>query len=414
MDTTPDSKKILWHSVAPWTGTGYGMQTATFAPRLRDLGHHVTISAMWGLGGAVLSWEGIAVYPADDAWGNLLLPAYADHVKADLVITLMDVWVLQGKNFRDVPLACWTPVDHAPCPPRVAKFFRDSGARPIAMSRFGETMLQEQGLDPIYVPHGIDTKVFAPRDRDAIRKRYKFDDSFVVGIVANNAGGLPPASGPPRKAFPESLIAFSQFHRDHPDSKLYLHTEMTGRQVPGNNKPGLDLTKLIEQFDIPEEAVMLSNQLQMELGIEPTSVADLYNGFDVLLNPSYGEGFGLPIVEAQACGTPVIVTDWTAMGELCGAGWKIIGDEPWYDAQHESFFMRPRVSEIIGSLEDAYENAGKLRGQAREFAMQYDADKITTEYWVPALDALTKPREVAPLVLPNRAMRRAKKEEATA
>jgi glycosyltransferase involved in cell wall biosynthesis len=408
---TGPKKKILWHSVAPWAPTGYGQQTALFTPRIRDAGHDVAISSIWGLGGAVLQWEGMPVYPSDEAWGNMLLPAYADHVKADAVISLMDVWVLQGKNFRDVPLACWTPVDHQPCPPKVAQFFRDSGARPIAMSRFGEEMLQEQGLDPFYVPHGVDTKVFAPGDRDAIRKQYRFDDSFVVGIVANNAGGLPPTSGPPRKAFPESLIAFSQFHRDHPDSKLYLHTEMTGRQFPGNNKPGLNLPKLIEQFKIPIDAVMLSNQLQMELGIEPSGVADLYNGFDVLLNPSYGEGFGIPIVEAQACGTPVIVTDWTAMGELCGAGWKVGGDEPWYDAQHESFFMRPRVSEIIGALEDAYENAGKMRPAAREFALGYDADRVMAEHWLPVLDELGRPREVQPL---NREMRRAAQKKAGA
>src|SRR2546422_6302157 len=55
--------------------------------------------------------------------------------------------------------------------------------------------------------------------------------------------------------------------------------------------------------------------------------------------------FGIPIIEAQACGTPVITTDWTAMTELTGAGWMSKGDEPWHDALHNSFFMRPRVCE---------------------------------------------------------------------
>jgi hypothetical protein len=36
---------ILLHSNAPWAASGYGQQTKLFAPRLRDLGHHVAISA---------------------------------------------------------------------------------------------------------------------------------------------------------------------------------------------------------------------------------------------------------------------------------------------------------------------------------------------------------------------------------
>ena len=43
--------------------------------------------------------------------------------------------------------------------------------------------------------------------------------------------------------------------------------------------------------------------------------ADVYTGFDVLIQPSSYEGFGLPILEAQACGMPVITTDAQPMNE---------------------------------------------------------------------------------------------------
>src|SRR5574338_349983 len=57
--------KILWSSVAPWIGTGYGQQSRLFTPRIRDLGHHVALSAYCGLEGTIGTWEGMTVYPAD-------------------------------------------------------------------------------------------------------------------------------------------------------------------------------------------------------------------------------------------------------------------------------------------------------------------------------------------------------------
>jgi glycosyltransferase involved in cell wall biosynthesis len=136
-------------------------------------------------------------------------------------------------------------------------------------------------------------------------------------------------------------------------------------------------------------------------------MAHMYSAMDVLLNPSYGEGFGVPIVEAQACGTPVIVTDWTAMSELCGAGW-LVGGEPWDDVKHRAFYLAPSVPGIHAALEAAFEAQGdqEVADRAVAFAAQYDADRVFDTYWVPALEKLTAPREVAPLPGINREMRR--------
>jgi glycosyltransferase involved in cell wall biosynthesis len=125
-----------------------------------------------------------------------------------------------------------------------------------------------------------------------------------------------------------------------------------------------------------------------------------------------GEGFGVPIIEAQACGTPVIVTDWTSMPELVGAGWAVDGD-PYYRPPSVAFWKVPAIAEIINALEQAYEKRGdqEFRAIARNFALQYDADYVAETYWKPALEALDSPREVPPLrpIGPNRAQRRAQK-----
>ncbi len=53
-----------------------------------------------------------------------------------------------------------------------------------------------------------------------------------------------------------------------------------------------------------------------------------------------------------------------------------------------------------------------LRKGAREFALGYDADLVTTKYWAPALEAIAKPREIAPLNGKSRQVRRAEERKA--
>lgn len=374
--------KILWHSNAPWSNTGYGTQTRHFTPRIRNLGHDVAISAYWGLGAAVFTWEGLTVFPGDEAWGNRLLPALARHYEADLVITLMDVWVLTSKALSELPLACWVPVDHEPCPPRVVDFFKRTGAKPIAMSRFGERMLRDAGLSPLYAPHGVETSVYRPRPEKRTQTRARMhvpDDAFVVGMVAANKG-----NNPPRKAFPQVFRAFANLREKHQDAYLYLHCDPAGQQ-------GLNLPELAELVGIPDEAIRFTTPLQLELGINDHDMVDLFSAFDVLANPSYGEGFGIPIVEAQSCGVPVVVTDCTAMSELVGDGWAVKG-EPWFDPQQKAFFTAPSVGELTSAFEEAYEDRGKGPSEAaREFALDYDVDRVLKKYWQPALAALGAP-----------------------
>jgi glycosyltransferase involved in cell wall biosynthesis len=220
-------------------------------------------------------------------------------------------------------------------------------------------------------------------------------------MVAHNAGQTPP-----RKAFPQVMMAFSEFHRRHPEAFLYLHTEVTGL----GPEEGINLLGLAATFGIPEDSIAAVPQQRYLAGaIGKDEMAVRYSAMDVLANPSYGEGFGIPIVEAQSCGTPVVVSAWSSMPELCGAGWQV-GGQPWFNTASGAMWLDPDTSEILEAFEAAYEARGdtELREKAREFAVQYDADTVMSDYWLPALEQLGRPREVAPLrVLPKRKARRA-------
>lgn len=379
--------RILWHlrSNAPWLTSAYGLQTALFASRINKLTEHevVAISAPYSGGGAVLEWDDIPVLPCvRDVAGCDVLPAHYEWFKADALISLADPFGLMrcAKELAQVNFFPWFPVDCEPLGSGDVMVLRESGATPIAMSRFGERILRQEGSDPLFCPHAVDTGVFCPGDPQAYRDTVPGigPDTFVIGLVALNRGR--------RKAFDQQLLAFSRFRARHPDSFLALHT------APNGPSPATNLPALCAQLGITAAVEFPDSYLYDTGQITTSQMASFYRGCDVLSSASYGEGFGVPLIEAQACGTPVICTDGSAMSELCGAGWTVSSSPDWEDG-HCAWWRRPDADDI----EQAYEAAWQARedGQmpvlqksAREFAMNYDIDRVFTRYMVPVLKEL--------------------------
>jgi glycosyltransferase involved in cell wall biosynthesis len=342
-----------------------------------------------------LTWEGIDVLPSmGGTYGGESILGHAEHVfgkpRGGLVLTLLDVPALEAPVWRNLDLACWLPVDHDPPPPLVSSFLVDTAAIPIAMSRFGLDRLG--GLDPLYVPHGIDTSVFA--HRDGARARLGLPESaFIVGAVAMNKGV------PSRKSLPLIVEAFAAFRARHPEALLYLHTEVTGLY-----DEGYDLPALFAALDLGPDAVRIADQYRYRLHPEgPEHMAELYSSFDVLLNPAMGEGFGLPVLEAAACGVPSIVTDFTAMSEVCGVGWKVGYDR--VRTPMRSWQAWPKLDEVVEALEACFAaDRAALSARAREHAVRYDVDVVFDRYWLPALAELERRiADRAPVRIPARA-----------
>ena len=124
-------------------------------------------------------------------------------------------------------------------------------------------------------------------------------------------------------------------------------------------------------------------------------MARLYITFDVLLSVSMAEGFCIALIEAQACGVPVITGEWGATGEQLFAGWPVLRQEAEIlSIRSGGHWYRPQVEAIADRLEQAYltlrtkRQRKILREQARAGSLQFDSDTITNKYWKPLLDKI--------------------------
>jgi len=389
---------LALYSNSPGQPTGYGQQAEQFLFRAKRAGHSVAALSNYGLEGTISTIDlgngKIPHYPRGaDGYSNDVIAFNAAHFKAQnpnlpfALLTLYDVWVLNNPLLEQFNIGSWVPIDHNPVPPQVAAWCAKPNVTPIAMTKFGQKALAQAGIDSVYVPHGMDSKTFKPTDKcsdgtpgvDYLQS----EGRFVVGMVAANKGVYPN-----RKAFGENLMAFSMLARKYDDVLIYLHTEAFGAYG------GLNLGNLLESLQIDPKHVRLVDQVAYKYGIDRQTLAAGLSACDVGLVTSYGEGFGIPTVEFQMCGTPVIGSNFAATAELVSdEGWLVDG-QPLWDAPQRSYFNIPSVIGIFEALEAAYLRGKKTsltQYQATiDFAKQYDADIVFEEFWKPAIAQIAK------------------------
>jgi glycosyltransferase involved in cell wall biosynthesis len=365
--------------------SGYAFQARMLADRIPTLGHEVVVMDIRPGGGATAQVGAVTVLPtALDVLGNDIIAEHAQRSQADVVITLCDAWGFNPETMKRCP-AWWpiTPIDHSPVPPAVLHSLQAvSGV--IALSRFGQAELRKVGIEALYMPHGLDPAVWQPaltREamREARRKARMPDDVFLVSFVGVND------SNPSRKGIPELLAAWAMFHHTHPDSLLYLHTTAQGNIPIAGPKNGVDVDVLVKTFAIPPASIRMPDEYRLRTGIPAHELATIAQGSDVFILPSRGEGFGIPLIEFQHAGCPVITTDFGGGAELCASGWLIDGEVEW--GWQNATVLRPGIASIMERLEQAYSERGNLarRLEAAQFARAFEMDTVIEQYVAPTL-----------------------------
>ena len=147
------------------------------------------------------------------------------------------------------------------------------------------------------VPNGLDSQRFSaadtPGERETLRREYGLDRPYVLYV----------GSGDPRKNLPLLVEAFAA-------------SGLAGRML-------LVIAGTLHASHRPpiEEAITRGGvraAVRLLSFVPEPRLAPLYRGAEVFAFPSLYEGFGLPVVEAMACGVPVVTTSGGALAEVAG------------------------------------------------------------------------------------------------
>ena len=378
--------RILWIANTVWCHTGYGTQTRYVLPKLASMGHDVYSFAMYGLEGGALTigidGAPIKVLPhGNDAFGCDILAYYVQHHQIDLVMSLHDLWPLPRDYHKYIPCkwAVWFPVDHQPVPQLVLERAQ-AADYPVVYSRFAEAECAAAHLETTYIPHGINTTLFSPGDKAEGRASLDIPaDAYLAVAVATNKGY------PARKSFWEILRAFKLFREAHPEreSFLYLHCDYS------TSERGMDLPAMGKHLGLSRNLKFVRREPYNE-GLPEEYVVKVYRTADVLLNPAMGEGFGLPIAEAQACGCPVITTDCTSMSELTVNGIATPPLDTWWTPLNAYQYVADYKA-VYGAMETLYarspeEQAAEAAKGRAHIVQEYDWANVMPRYFAPFLE----------------------------
>jgi len=203
--------------------------------------------------------------------------------------------------------------------------------------------LREEKIKVIY--HGYDKEMFnddiALDQIKKINTKYKIPDTRYIIYV----GAIQP-----RKNIETLIDAFENIKKDFPDLKLAIAGDLGWHYGP-----------ILEKIKSTEGVLFLGK-------FKTKDLPALLKGAEVFVLPSLYEGFGLPAVEAMACGAPVVAADNSSLGEILGGA---------------GVFYKPNNAiELAKALRQVLENAtlqNQLKEKGLERVKQFSWEKCARE-----------------------------------
>lgn len=241
--------------------------------------------------------------------------------------------------------------------------------RLITVSRASKRdLLRKHRLDPhrvSVVPEGADA-TFRP---DPPGDLAKILDRFALPMPADNPRYLLYVGGlSPHKNLPRAIRAFARAAADRPDLRFVLvgdHADVFHTHLPELRAAARDAG--------------VADRVHFPGFVPDPELAALYSRALALVQPSLLEGFGLPPVEALACGTPVLAANAGSLPE-------VLGDAGHYFDPADERDIARALRQALPELENP-ERRADLRARALDRAARYTLE-ATADALAEALEPL--------------------------
>ena len=200
---------------------------------------------------------------------------------------------------------------------------------------------------------GVDRRVFYPRDRRGSRAALRRsglplqDDDFVAIYAGAEYA---------RKNIATLIQAFAMLKARRPQAKLLKVGAAHSAAARAQTKAAIERSALA-----PGRHIIFVE------GLDDNALAELYCGSDVFATASKYEGFGLPLLEAMACGLPCVVSNAGALPEVGG-------DAALYVDPDDAAGFADRMEEVARSQHD--DLVGRALDRAAEFEWEKTAHAI--------------------------------------
>lgn len=210
----------------------------------------------------------------------------------------------------------------------------DLADRIVAVSNYSADDLASRGVNREkidVVPNGVDTDKFSPGPSPVTYEDWETVLLYVGPLTE-------------RKGLQYLIRAMPSLLREHPDTGLVI--------VGGGDQD--KLKQLAKEFDVHDN-------LRFEGFVPDDDLPDYYRAADIFVFPSLLEGFGMVLIEAMACGLPVVSTTATAIPE-------VVGDAGVLVPPSDEAALAASVSNIIKSDEIDFWSAQSLERVQSNFS----------------------------------------------
>lgn len=300
--------KILIVSDSPAIQSGLGRVTRELAGRMSADGVDVAVAGWFDIHADIDQAFDFPVYPAMKVPEQSLAPLL-ETFRPNVVLAIGDPWdfkwlAAQRAKGTSWQLAGYLNIEGAPLPLACERIL-DGFDVIVTTSEFGAQTIGRPGVHAVH--HGVDPMVFRPMgQRVGDFGGHKLVETFFVLLNGQNTV---------RKNFPVALRGFAKFAQGKSDVLLYANTKaITGP----DDSPGPNLLQTVVNLGMADTGQIQfnpENQGPLQT-ISDVRLNQVYNMATVLLVTSWAEGFGLPVLEAQAVGVVPIAPNAYSMPEL--------------------------------------------------------------------------------------------------